>query len=1127
MATFRVNTSSDIVDLFDGLTSLREAVAQAQTIAGVHLIIFDVDEVTLSATLVLDNPGGLLIDGDRNDDGIPDVTIRSGLSRTDGFASLIHNTNSSLNNPADFVEISGVTFEGFVSDNSRVLIDNRSAGVDAAPVILNGPFAELALSDVVFQDITLRAADGRQIEYYELSGPGEPGTPGNHGGDASVIVNDRLGTLLLTNVTFEENVLLDPGRGSSGGNGGDGFDGRNGGRDDFFGDGGPGGDGGMGGNGGDSGDHGDAYRVGGAGLVSFTGIADRAVVELREREVPNYWPDYVGLSTFGDAGLPGEGGEGGEGGTGNPLTGSDGPDGQPGPRGLFGFPSDPTQDALFVDPLAGAGTIGETVVSLRGIDFPTIEGDTILVDLLRIGDLTGDLSVLYQISASSFGNGFDAADLDAPMSGIVAMPSGQSNVQFGIPTINDALDEAEFEGLTIEILGISSPATLQSAPGVSSVTTSILENPTLVTAGAVVADVQEGETAVFGISRIGASGDFDVSYILEPGLGVDAGDIRFFDPMVGTVSFSADGPDDLNVQVQTLLDNIPEGTETFSMRLLGVSNESPGFEPVEVDPIAIDFTISDRTADAVINLENQTNSAFEGEDFVFQLTRSGLPNSEVVVNYEITAIDSEQLDFGGFETFGGSARFMPGGPDVIDVRQIIADDDLAEGPESFIIQVSSAFDLGPPGVDPFAVNQPAPGFVAIAPSAILAVIEPNDPVTVDLVAVDVDVTEGQSLQFEVQRSGGTGSAFVVEYTIAGGNGFNDADLAQPAQLTGILSFTANGPDSQTVTIDTVDDTLAEGIEDLQVSITGITEIVPTGAIIRPGVSSIQGQIEASDPVAVALSVVDTNVVEGELIQFEIQRSGGTGGSFSVDYAITGTNGFNRDDLAVPDMQTGTVVFAADGANAVPASIQVLDDLLAENAENFSVAITGVDGINPEGLIFTQGGPISGLIAASDLETGQEPAPSPDPDPTPGDEPPEIVQRVARLYEAALDRDGEYLAFDGFNFWVDKAEQGADFRVIASAFLRSPEFRGKFGEALDETSPDYLSNVDYVDALYTSVLGREGGQGGRQFWIDKLDFGGGNRSAVLRDFAESPENVANTAPLIGQLFEATEGYWVFL
>jgi hypothetical protein len=139
--------------------------------------------------------------------------------------------------------------------------------------------------------------------------------------------------------------------------------------------------------------------------------------------------------------------------------------------------------------------------------------------------------------------------------------------------------------------------------------------------------------------------------------------------------------------------------------------------------------------------------------------------------------------------------------------------------------------------------------------------------------------------------------------------------------------------------------------------------------------------------------------------------------------------------------------------------------------------------------------------------------------------PVIVQTVARLYEAALDRDGQFSQFDGFNFWIDSAEEGAAFRVLAEAFLRSPEFETKYGDALDPNAGDYISNVDFVDILYQNVLGRSGEAAGTNFWVGVLE-SGASRGVVLYNFSESPENVANTAPLIDTISEISDGYWVF-
>jgi hypothetical protein len=134
-----------------------------------------------------------------------------------------------------------------------------------------------------------------------------------------------------------------------------------------------------------------------------------------------------------------------------------------------------------------------------------------------------------------------------------------------------------------------------------------------------------------------------------------------------------------------------------------------------------------------------------------------------------------------------------------------------------------------------------------------------------------------------------------------------------------------------------------------------------------------------------------------------------------------------------------------------------------------------------------------------------------------------VHKVTRLYEAALDREGQFTVFDGLNFWIEKALEGASFRVISEAFLRSPEFVSKYGDALDPNASNYISNAEFVDVMFQNVLGRPPAPQGREFWVNSLE-NGSSRGTVLSKFSESPENVANTASIIDRLFESSDGYW---
>jgi serralysin len=126
--------------------------------------------------------------------------------------------------------------------------------------------------------------------------------------------------------------------------------------------------------------------------------------------------------------------------------------------------------------------------------------------------------------------------------------------------------------------------------------------------------------------------------------------------------------------------------------------------------------------------------------------------------------------------------------------------------------------------------------------------------------------------------------------------------------------------------------------------------------------------------------------------------------------------------------------------------------------------------------------------------------------------------IARLYSAAFNRLPDTA---GLNFWEDVYANSISAAVksqgyyvslaetndgsgisIAANFIASPEFQADYGT---------LSDVSFVTAMYENVLGRTPDQAGLNFWVGQLEGGAQTRAVVLVGFAESPENVAKTAP----------------
>ncbi|MGF1447285.1 MAG: DUF4214 domain-containing protein [Pikeienuella sp.] len=114
--------------------------------------------------------------------------------------------------------------------------------------------------------------------------------------------------------------------------------------------------------------------------------------------------------------------------------------------------------------------------------------------------------------------------------------------------------------------------------------------------------------------------------------------------------------------------------------------------------------------------------------------------------------------------------------------------------------------------------------------------------------------------------------------------------------------------------------------------------------------------------------------------------------------------------------------------------------------------------------------------------------------------------VARLYMAAFGREADA----GVLFWQDALFNGLTWIDVAEAFVESPEFVELYA------APD---DAGFINALYLNVFGRAADQEGFDFWLGAFE-DGTSRAEMLVFFAESDENVAQTADLLagGLYFE---------
>lgn len=89
---------------------------------------------------------------------------------------------------------------------------------------------------------------------------------------------------------------------------------------------------------------------------------------------------------------------------------------------------------------------------------------------------------------------------------------------------------------------------------------------------------------------------------------------------------------------------------------------------------------------------------------------------------------------------------------------------------------------------------------------------------------------------------------------------------------------------------------------------------------------------------------------------------------------------------------------------------------------------------------------------------------------------------------------------GLEHWLATARSGVALATISQAFSESEEFVKRYGQ---------LSNGGFVDQVYANVLDRSPDNGGRAFWIDRLNTGT-TRGQMMVGFSESEEFVASSA-----------------
>ena len=185
------------------------------------------------------------------------------------------------------------------------------------------------------------------------------------------------------------------------------------------------------------------------------------------------------------------------------------------------------------------------------------------------------------------------------------------------------------------------------------------------------------------------------------------------------------------------------------------------------------------------------------------------------------------------------------------------------------------------------------------------------------------VTEGGQLMFTVTKTGGTSVSSSVNYATADGTAISGSDYTA---ASGTLTFAA-GETTKTIPVSTIDDNVIESAETVLVNLSSPTN----GATI----TTAQGSGTINDNDASFAIGNAAAVTEGGTLSYTVTKTGGTSGSFSVNYATANGSAMAGSDYTAA---SGTLTFAA-GETTKTITVATIDDSVVESAETVLVNLS--------------------------------------------------------------------------------------------------------------------------------------------------------------------------------------------
>ncbi|CAH1534324.1 VWFA domain-containing protein [Vibrio jasicida] len=486
----------------------------------------------------------------------------------------------------------------------------------------------------------------------------------------------------------------------------------------------------------------------------------------------------------------------------------------------------------------------------------------------------------------------------------IEVPAGQSSVDLDITTLTDGTYEGA-ESFTVTIKDVEGADATASTNNSASVTINDAQQAPKVSIVADTGSIAEGGDANFTVS-IDQKADEDVVVTFTIGGDVDGDD--YTAPNTYTVTIPA-GQTSVALDIETLDDGIYEGAEDLTVTLTETSGANSSLNTASKEA---SVSVTDAQTAPKVSIVADQDSVNEGQTAGFTVSLDQVADEKVTVEFEYSGVAQDGSDFTGVASIE-----VPAGQSSVDLDITTLTDGTYEGAESFTVTIKDV-----EGADATASTNN---------SASVTINDAQQAPKVSIVADSGSTAEGSDANFTVSIDQKADEDVVVTFTIGG-----DVDSDD---YTAPNTYTVTIPAGQTsvdLDIETLDDGIYEGAEDLTVTLTQTS-----GADSSLNTASKEASVSVTDAQAAPkVSIVaDTgSTAEGGDANFTVSIDQKADEDVVVTFTIGGD--VDSDDYTAPNTYTVTI---PAGQTSVDLDIETLDDGIYEGAEDLTVTLIETSG----------------------------------------------------------------------------------------------------------------------------------------------------------------------------------------